>query len=68
MKRIAADVQQMIQDRLLKVGEIKLSVELSRVSLRLSAAVKTVYVSECNAYISKTYIKKKKKKKTGLYF
>lgn len=34
MKRIAADVQQMIQDRLLKVEEIKLSVELSRVSLQ----------------------------------
>lgn len=48
MKRIEADVQQMIQDRLLKVEEIKLSVELSKVSLRLSAAVETVYVSECN--------------------
>ncbi|XP_036969276.1 E3 ubiquitin-protein ligase TRIM39-like [Acanthopagrus latus] len=30
MKRIEADVQQMIQDRLLKVEEIKLSVELSK--------------------------------------
>lgn len=32
MKRIQADVQQMIQDRLRKVEEIKQSVELSKVS------------------------------------
>lgn len=34
MKRIEADVQQMIQDRLQKVEEIKQSVELSKVSWR----------------------------------
>lgn len=44
MKKITVDVQQMIQDRLQKVEEIKHSVKLSKVSWAIAAADTTVCV------------------------